>query len=88
MLGIAVYIAVFAYGRVKKEFSYSTCIILLVVAIVDVLWSFLFARTFLEWTAAIETLILAVLFEILVLVALFALGMGLGRWLDRRKDAP
>ncbi len=81
MLGIAVYVATLAYGRVSKSFGWQGWVILLVVAFITTLLSAAMVNIVDSNQIAVATLL-----QFAVLAVLYCLGVGLGRWLDRNKD--
>ncbi|MBA14738.1 MAG: hypothetical protein CMN73_00065 [Sphingomonas sp.] len=81
MLGIAVYAAILAYGRVSRSFGWQNWVILLVVAFVTTLLSAGMMNITDSNQIAVVTLL-----QFAILAVLYCLGVGLGRWLDRNKD--
>ncbi len=72
MLGIAVYIAILAYGRVSKSFGWQNWIILLVGAFVSILVSAAMFNI-----ADSNQIAIVTLFQFVIFAVLYGLGVGL-----------
>jgi predicted MFS family arabinose efflux permease len=82
MIGLAAYIGALVYGRMTKHFTRRILVVLLVAALATTLLSALITRQF-----GMVEIILAAVFQFVLLAVIFAIGVPLGRWLDRKKDA-
>jgi hypothetical protein len=80
MLGLAVYAAVLAYGRVSKTFAPIHWVALAVIALVTT------AITAQMMGIGDERVLLGMLLQFLLLGLLYTAGVFAGRWLDRDKD--
>lgn len=81
MIGIAAYVGAFAFGRMAKGFTKRAWLLIFAVAVATTLLSALITPK----PGYVIILVEAVL-QFLLLALLFALGIGLGRWLDRNKN--
>jgi hypothetical protein len=79
MLGLLVYAAALAYGRMSKSFGPLPWVVLAVVALVTT------AITAAMTSVGDARVLLAMLIQFLLLAVLYAAGAFAGRWLDRDK---
>jgi hypothetical protein len=81
MLGLVVYAAMLAYGRISKSFGPIPWLIAAALALATTMMSANMLNI------AFDTrLILPVLLQFAILAVLYAAGAGVGRYLDRNKN--